>query len=181
MEYELGAVCRFAFNRNRLEQAQKAAKRAFDLRERTSEYEKLKIISDYHTIVTGDVEKSIGALQAIMVIYPRNFLVLNDLGARHNDTGRYERAIEEFREAIQLNRNSAPSYLGLAWALKCLNRFDEARQVYKEAMARGLDIPSYHADLYKIAFVQGRCSGDATRTRFDASPTQRGLYAHVAR
>ncbi len=132
-----------------------AAQKAFELRDRASEYEKLKITSDYYAFVTGDLEKSIESLQLLTRTYPRDYPGHNNLGARYETIGQFEKAIDEAREAIRLNPNVANPYGILAIAFTRMNRFDEAKQVYEQALAQKMDITLYHAELYRIAFVRG--------------------------
>jgi serine/threonine protein kinase/tetratricopeptide (TPR) repeat protein len=132
-----------------------AEQKAFELRDRTSEFEKLRIASDYYTLVTRDQEKAIEALELLKRTYPRDYGAHNGLAFRYNTVGRYEQAIEEAREAIRLNPNLWNGYFHLAVALRSLNRFDEAKEIYKQALAQKVDIPSFHASLRTIAFVQG--------------------------
>jgi DNA-binding winged helix-turn-helix (wHTH) protein/tetratricopeptide (TPR) repeat protein len=135
--------------------ASEAAQKAFELRDRTSELEKLRIDSVYYLLVTGEYEKAIEALDLMKRTYPRDFAGHNDLAHRLNLVGRYEQAIEEAREAIRLNPNTYNGYYHLATAFRSLNRFDEAKEVYEQALAQKLDLPNIHASLYTIAFVQG--------------------------
>ncbi len=130
-----------------------AAQKAFELRERASEYEKLRIASNYHWLVTGDMEKAIESFELLARTYPRSGP--SNLAAVYRIVGRYERVIEEAREVIRLNPNSVFGYWNLTIAFGSLNRFDEATQVYEQAVARKLDTLGYHADFYLIAFARG--------------------------
>ena len=138
-----------------LELATEAEQKAFELRDRASEYEKLRIASDYYSIVTGEQEKAIEALEVLTRTYPRDYSAHNNLAARYYRIGQYEKAIEEARESIRLNPNTVPSYTNLAISFTRLNRFDEAKQIYEQAFAQKLDATGYHAGLYTIAFVRG--------------------------
>ncbi len=137
------------------ELASAAAQKAFDLRDRVSDYEKLRITSDYQMIVTGDLEQSVETLQSLMLTYPRDYETLNSLGRLYADLGQYEKAIEEYREALKIDPEGTSSYAGLGNALRSLNRFDEAKETYQQALVRKLDLYIYHYDLYRIGFVQG--------------------------
>jgi predicted Zn-dependent protease len=67
----------------------------------------------------------------------------------------YEKAIEEYREAIALNPNSTHTYNNLAHTFIALNRLAEAREIVNQALARKLEFPQYHYILYTIAFING--------------------------
>ena len=132
-----------------------AAQKAFELRDRTSEFEKLRIASVYYTLVTGEQEKAIETLELMKRTYPRDYGAHNDLAFRFNAVGKYEQAVEEAREAIRLNPIPWNGYFHLAVAFRSLNRFDEAKEIYEQALARKLDQTDFHASLYTIAFVRG--------------------------
>jgi eukaryotic-like serine/threonine-protein kinase len=132
-----------------------AVQKAFELRDRTSEYEKLRIASDYYDLVTGEEEKAIEALELLTRTYPRDYAAHNNLTGDYYDVGRYERGIEEAREAVRLNPTLPSGYNLLAISFRSLNRFDEAKQICEQALAQKLDVTGYHAELYTIAFVQG--------------------------
>jgi eukaryotic-like serine/threonine-protein kinase len=132
-----------------------AAQKAFELRDRTSEYEKLKIASGYYDLVTGEIEKTIEALELLTRTYPREYSTHNNLGLYYSVVGRHERGIEEGREAVRLNPTLPSGYSVLANAFRSLNRFDEAKEIYEQALAQKLDRTGYHTNLYTIAFVRG--------------------------
>jgi serine/threonine protein kinase/tetratricopeptide (TPR) repeat protein len=129
--------------------------KAFDLRERSSEYEKLRIAADYYAFATFEADKSIEVYQLLVRTYPRDFVAWNNLGNRYNSVGQFEKAAEACRESILLNPNWVIPRSNLALAFISLNRFDEARQVIEEALAQELESTPMRSHRYSIAFVQG--------------------------
>ncbi len=81
---------------------------------------------------------------------PRTFLS----GPIYPAFGQYENAIEEGREAVRLSPDSPVPYFILGFNYVNLNRLDEAKATYAQALARKLDHPYFHGDLYLIAFLQ---------------------------
>lgn len=142
-------------NTGQQELAIEAFQKAFDLRERSSEYEKLRIAADYYAFATFETDKSIEAYELLVRTYPRDFVAWNNLGNRYNSTGQFEKASEACRESIRLNPNWVIPRSNLALAFISLNRFDEARQVIQEALAQKLESTPMRSHLYSIAFVQG--------------------------
>lgn len=136
------------------ERAAECATKAFALRDRVSEYERLSISSIYYTMATGELDKAIETLEMMRTIYPRSAPVHNTLGGRYMVAGETERAMESFREAIRLTRHPN-AYSGLASACIRLNRFQEAKGVIVEARSQGIDNRNLHLQLYTIAFLQG--------------------------
>ena len=142
-------------NAGQHELAIEAFQKAFDLRERSSEYEKLRIAADYYAFATVEADKFIEAYELLARTYPRDFVAWNNLGNRYNSVGQFEKAAEACRESIRLNPNWVIPRSNLALAFIFLNRFDEARQVIQEALAQKLESTPMHSHRYSIAFVEG--------------------------
>ena len=142
-------------NTGQQELAIEAFQKAFDLRGRSSEYEKLRIAADYYAFATFETDKFIEAFELLVRTYPRDFVAWNNLGNRYNSVGQFEKAAEACRESIRLNPNWVIPRSNLALAFISLNRFDEARQVIQEALAQKLESTPMHSHRYSIAFVQG--------------------------
>jgi serine/threonine protein kinase/tetratricopeptide (TPR) repeat protein len=152
-------------NTGQQELAIEAFQMAFDLRARSSEYEKLRIAADYYAFATFEADKFIEAYELLVRTYPRDFVAWNNLGNRYNSVGEFERAAEACRESIRLNPNWVIPRSNLALAFISLNRFDEARQVIEDALAQKLESTPMHSHRYSIAFVQGdarQCSNRST-------------------
>ena len=135
------------------------AEKAFALRERVSELEKLRISYFYYLSVTGEMEKSIEALELNRRTYPRDFRAHNNLSDRYLRIGQFERAAESAREGIRLNQNSFVGYANLADAFIHLNQFAEAKAVIEQAQQQKLDSTFFHTILHQIAFVNGDQGG----------------------
>jgi serine/threonine protein kinase/tetratricopeptide (TPR) repeat protein len=142
-------------NTGQQELAIEAFQKAFDLRERSSEYEKLRIAADYYAFATFEADKFIEAYELLVRTYPRDFVAWNNLGNRYNSVGQFEKAAEACRESIRLNPNWVIPRSNLALSFISLNRFDEARQVIQEALAQKLESMPMHSHRYSIAFVEG--------------------------
>ena len=135
--------------------AEEYAKKAYALRDRVSEYEKLRIANLYHGFVTGDVDKRIEVLWLQKRTYPRGWNGPIDLGYSYNQIGKSEQAIEEAEESIRLSPNIAAPYGNLALALSRVGRFAEAKNVLEQARQQKLDHPDFHYILYQIAGMDG--------------------------
>ncbi len=129
------------------------AQKAYDLRDRASEREKLYIDSHYYNFVSGDLEKASQAYTAWAQSYPRDEIPYTNLGSIDAGLGHYERSLAEAQEAFRLNP-SGLNYSNLAGSFICLNRLDEARLTAEEAQAKKLDSPYLRAALYQLAFVK---------------------------
>lgn len=142
-------------NTNQHKQAAEYAARAFELKDRVSELEKLRISHFYYAYVTGDLDKRIETLEIMKRIYPRVITTLNNLSDCYMQLGRFEEAINATRKSLRENPKSAVSYDNLAVSLLSLNQFDEAKEVCGNAFELGLENIFFHICLYQIALVEG--------------------------
>jgi eukaryotic-like serine/threonine-protein kinase len=127
--------------------------KAFQLREHASEREKLYIVADYYTAVTGELDKAARDYQEEIESYPRTALGYNYLGEVYAAQGQYEQAAEITRQALRLSPGHVAAYDDLANYTLALQRFDETRQTIHEAQARKLDSFALHNALYALAFL----------------------------
>jgi len=129
--------------------------KAFQLREHASEPEKLGITADYYSDVTGELNKSAQTYQEWIESYPREPGAYENLGIEYTLQGQYERAAEVTRQALRLapDRLGLGPYESLANINLALQRFDETRQMIREAQARKLDDFLLHNYLYALAFL----------------------------
>jgi serine/threonine protein kinase/tetratricopeptide (TPR) repeat protein len=135
--------------------ATEAAQKAYDLRERVTEREKLYITAYRYTLVTREREKYIETLELWKRTYPNDPIPHIQLSNVYIGDGLLEQAINEAQEAIRLNPFAAAPRDNLAVAYIELNRFDEAREIYRKALELKLDSTFIRSGLYSIGFVQG--------------------------
>jgi tetratricopeptide (TPR) repeat protein len=128
--------------------------RAFQLRDRTSEREKLSITALYYEIVTGEADKAIEAYREWEESYPRDPSAPINLGALYAIVGRYEPAVKQTQRVLQLNPDNSFAYGNLATFLLAVDRFDEAHKTVDAATARNLDRSSVHYARYELAFLE---------------------------
>jgi tetratricopeptide (TPR) repeat protein len=135
--------------------ASQYSQKAYDLRDRVSEREKFRITGNYYGNVTGEVEKAVQTYELWEQNYPRDFPPPAYLGLLHAVVGQYEKSTAEELEASRLDPNSAVNLGNLMLAYAALNRFDEAKATYQEAIARKLDHEGLHVYRYGLAMVEG--------------------------
>jgi eukaryotic-like serine/threonine-protein kinase len=134
--------------------AAKYAKKAYDLRDRTSEYERLAISAGYYLNVTRDFEKEARLFEQLTKTYPRDPAAWFGLGATcYQQLGRYDEALAAFLQAVRLNPSSFP-YTMLASSYVAQNRLEEARATIREARARHIEPYRVSELLYYLDFVQ---------------------------
>jgi len=133
---------------------EEALRKAFALRERASELEKLDISAVYYQFVTHQTEETIQTCELWRQTYPRDFTPHRVLGYENAVLGNYQKSAEEFRIAKELDPGQALPYAGLMSADMALSRFSDARAVYEEAQTRQLDAGELVRIRYELAFLQ---------------------------
>jgi len=143
------------------------ARKAYELRDQTSEPEKYFIAARYHKSATGDMEKAEQACQLWIQAYPRAPLPLILLsGAIYPVTGQYEKGVEAGKKGVELNPNLSSSYALLLFDLIPLDRIDEAKATYAQALKHDLRNPFFDFALYQIAFLENDSAGMAQQVRW---------------
>ena len=142
-------------NRNEVGLAEEYARKAYDLREKVSEWERFQIEGFYYWNVTGELEKAAQTYELWQQTYPRNSVTYQNLGVISSTLGNHEKALEEYREALRLDPNDVGNYSNLGVACQNLNRLDEAEAVYKQADERKLESEYLLANRYVLAFMKG--------------------------
>jgi tetratricopeptide (TPR) repeat protein len=146
-------------NLSEREQASDCLKKAFELKERASEREKLYISAHYYEMVTGQIEKAIEVYESWKETYPRDTLPRDNVALRYSMIGQYEKALTNASEAMRLNPKDGFAYQNVIDAYQKLDRYDEAKAVAEQAIAQNVDSDGVHAVLYDIAFIRGDAAG----------------------
>jgi eukaryotic-like serine/threonine-protein kinase len=135
-------------------------RKAYELRDSASEAEKYFILASYDIVATGNLPKAKQTCELWIQAYPRNPMPRSFLsGPIYPTFGQYEDALEVGRELVRLSPDSPVPYFILGFNYVNLNRLDEAKAVYTQALEHKLDHPYIHADLYLIAFLQNDAAG----------------------
>ena len=118
------------------EKAIEYTRKAYELRDRVSEREKLYITEHYYETVTGEHDKEMETLELYGRTYPNDVVPPNNLAVGYEATGDYAKAVEKAREAVRLDPNSATGYGNLAFAYLGSDHPDEAYQTMQQAIQR---------------------------------------------
>jgi serine/threonine protein kinase len=131
-------------------------KKAYELRDRTSDREKYFIAATYETQVTGNLEKALQTCESWVQMYPREKPPHGILGAFiYPAFGRYDKGAEVARQLVELDPDFAVGYLQLAFNTQFAGRVDEAEKVLEQAGQRKLEIPEIVVQRYDVAFLKG--------------------------
>ena len=121
-------------NLGRTDDARANALKAFELRDRVSEYERLYINWNHASRVLNDPAKVLEALQLLTASYPRDFAAHNNLGVYYNGRGDFEKALESYRAAMALAPDEPLPHSNSAFVLLFLGRLDEAYAEVDQAL-----------------------------------------------
>ena len=142
-------------NLNELGRAAENSRKAYQLREKVSERERLAIEAIYYTYTTGELEKAAQVYELWQQTYPRDYLPYTNLGDIYGTLGNWEKALQEASGALRLEPNDENNYLNLGNDYANLNRLEEAETVYKQAEERKLEGEFLLTNRYQLAFLQG--------------------------
>jgi eukaryotic-like serine/threonine-protein kinase len=162
------ALARSFYNIGEAGLAADNAKKAYDLRDRVSELEKLHIEGHYYNYVTGDLEKARQTYEIWAQTYPRDSKPRISLASLYRSFGQYDNSLAEMREAFRLEPASGLNYSDLLACYSTLNRLDEAQATGEEALAKNLDSPGLRFSLYSLAFLRNDAAGMAKQVAWSA-------------
>src|SRR5882724_11560026 len=114
-------------------------RKAYGLRERLSEFERLRIECDDPS---GDVIKAMRSCELGAKTYPRDALFHQDLALYSDALGRYDAGLKEKLEAVRLAPYNGSFCRTVTYAYLLLNRVQEAEAAAKEACAKAVDANS---------------------------------------
>jgi eukaryotic-like serine/threonine-protein kinase len=134
--------------------------KGYVLRDHTSEREKFSISSNYHFVVTGDMDQSAQICEQWAKIFPRDSAAFIGLTGSAAYAGRLEESLSAADEMLRLDP-TAYAYATLAVVYIFLGRFDDARATIQHAEARHMEPFQHRGGLYIVAFLQNDSAGMA--------------------
>jgi tetratricopeptide (TPR) repeat protein len=155
-----------------LGQVERAAEfhtRAFQLRQHSSEREKLDISANYYKAVTGELGKAERTYQETVKSYPRDYLANIRLGIIYAQLGRYQSAIEATRQSQRLHPDYIAPTANLAHFLIASQQLDEARQTIRKVRSGKADDVTFHNAIFALVFLSGDSAGMAEEQQWRAA------------
>ena len=140
-------------NTGQNELQEKYEAKAFELRDRASERERLYITAHYYTD-TGQLEKGIAAYELFKQTYPRDQTPYNNLAITQFSLGQFEKSLENAREAMRLDPDAVYGYVNTATAYAALGRLDEAKATINQELQHNLGGVFAHTFLAVLAWDQ---------------------------
>lgn len=115
-------------------EAEAASTRAYELRSKVSERERLYIEARYHSSVARDNEKAIDAYRLLLATYPDDYAAHTNLGSIYRSEGRVADAIKSLEEAVRLAPGQPIGHLNLAFGYLDGGRLAEARSEFEKVL-----------------------------------------------
>lgn len=133
--------------------ALQCAAKAYQLRNRVSERERLRISSAYF-LASGQLQQEMQTYELWQREYPRDFLPYNDLGNDYAQTGKLHEALTEYQKGLELEPTQI-GYVNVGGMFIALGRLDDAKATFNEALAHNLDGRYVRQNFYWMAFLRG--------------------------
>ena len=122
-------------NLGRVDDAKRLAAKAYEFKDRVSEYERLYITWNNATRVLKDDKLARETLELMTASYPRDFAARNNLGVYYIEHGQFEDALAQYQAAIAIAPDEPQPQSNATSALLFLGRYDEAFKMADRALA----------------------------------------------
>jgi len=140
-------------NFGEVQTAETFRKKAFELKDRASERERLYITAHYYAD-SGQLEKGNEAYELYKQTYPRDITPYINLAVTDAQLGNFEKALATSLEAIRVDPDEERGYGGAAISYAALNRLEEAKTGANQGLRLHPEFMSLHDILANIALAQ---------------------------
>jgi eukaryotic-like serine/threonine-protein kinase len=131
-------------------------KKAYDLRERVTERERMYIEAQY-ALQQYDMPKAIESYKLFVATYPRDPAAWNNLASAYANIGDLEQGAEDFKKTWEIAKWDNVAAQNAAGVLLGIDRLQEAGRYLNEGLAQGgEDDASYQENAMLLDFLEGR-------------------------
>jgi serine/threonine protein kinase len=148
----------FSANGNVNKQQEELTK-AFQLRQRVPELERLLIEGMYY-ISIGDLDKALASFKVAAHLYPDDIETHARLAGTYFYLGQFAEGVRQQYEQVRLAPYSAINYADLIYLLLHANEYSQAKSIYDAAIRRGLETPTLF-EHYAFVLVAENRTGEA--------------------
>jgi tetratricopeptide (TPR) repeat protein len=141
-------------NLQQQDEARKMTARAYELRQKTSEAERLYIEARYYTTVEPDVQKALDAYRVWLATYPNDYTALANSALLHKQQGDRAEAIRKLERATQVAPDQPLGWTNLGQTYFEGGEYSEAKRVMETAI-KLQDSTSARIGLYQVATLLG--------------------------
>jgi tetratricopeptide (TPR) repeat protein len=129
--------------------------KAYALKNRVSDHEKLEISMAYHFRQTGNLERGVQTCEQWVQTYPRDPNPHAFLSTIYSVMGKYPDGLEEAKKIVELDPESPWGYGAVASLSMPLDRYEDVENAMKEAARRNLEDTAFPTLRYTLAFLKG--------------------------
>jgi eukaryotic-like serine/threonine-protein kinase len=147
--------------------------KAFELRDRVSERERLYIEGMYYLNVTGQLEKAAQIFREHVQAFPNDSDAHGWLGFTYYTLGQWDKSAAACRESLGLNPDNGYIASLLMADELALNHLENAKEVYQQGVARKLENSFPDSIMYYVAFTERDAPG--MQGYFDAAMGKPGV------
>jgi eukaryotic-like serine/threonine-protein kinase len=140
-----------------------ALTKAYELRGSVPEVEQFLITALYHSVITGDVAKSIETYKTWANLYPRSAEAYGNLAEEYDSMGQANLGVAPARRAVELRPNDTSTYQDLALTLLHSGQPKAAQQTCELAIKKNLDGEDIRHDLLLAMYAQNDAVGVAAQ------------------
>ena len=154
--------------------------RAFELRGRTTDHERLYITANYYMCATGETERAIEAYEFWRKIYPRDIAPVNNLAIQYLMIGQPKKAVELARIGIQMDPNMNLLYGTWSQAYLQTGNYEALNAFCRGAQGQGNSVAVLHVNCFQGAFAQKDEQGMARELNWAQGKPQEGQLLQEA-
>ena len=129
-------------------------KRAFELRDRAGERERLYITAHYYAD-GGQLDESVRAYELYKQTYPSDFIPSNNVAQIYIGLGQYDKALENALLSLRAGPDQINPYITVFSAYASLGGLPEAKAILQQAAQKFGSPPPVHGLLWQVAQVEG--------------------------
>ena len=130
-------------------------KKAYEMRDRVSDRERFQIMVPHEMDVTGNLENARQIAGLWAETYPRDPRPSGFLSWIYQQLGKYEKALDAAKRALEIDPVFPPNPNNLAWTYVQMNRPQEAEDALRGAAERKVVFPEFLIVRYSIAALRG--------------------------
>ena len=141
-------------NLGQTDEAKKATARAYELRGKVSEAERLYIEARYFSVVQPDTQKALDAYNVWLATYPNDYTALQNSALLHKQQGDRAEAMRKLELATKVAPNEPIAWTNLGQTYFEALDYVNARRAY-EAALKLRDATGARIGLYQVAVMSG--------------------------
>ena len=140
-------------NSSRRAESQVYYRKAFELKNRASDREKLYILTHYYEYVTGEIRRAIDDYEVWRTLYPRDVVPANNLALEYLATGEPAKALPLAKMAVQLDPSNETTYFTLGFAYLRSGNYAALDQLCKNPVHEKTASMGFHRLCYRVSFA----------------------------